>query len=78
MTISANVTEAGWVVSVETHEAKGGFACTVHVNHRTPEGTFSHGFRHGDVFPTEREAVLAGLREGMIWIELKMAKTIAL
>jgi len=78
MTISANVSDAGWLVSVETHEVEGGFACTVHVNHPRPEGTFAHEFRHNDVFSTEREAVLAGLREGMVWIELKMAKTIAL
>jgi hypothetical protein len=30
------------------------------------------------VFATEREAVLSGLREGMLWLELKIAKTIRL
>jgi len=28
-------------------------------------------------FATEREAVLAGLREGMVWVQLKMAKTLS-
>ncbi|WP_243751164.1 hypothetical protein [Paraburkholderia sp. BL10I2N1] len=39
---------------------------------------FEHQFLHGEVFSTEREAVLSGLREGMLWLELKIAKTIRL
>jgi hypothetical protein len=78
MTISARVSESGWDVSVETSEVAGGFASTIHVAHRTPEETFEHQFIHGEVFPTEREAVLSGLREGMLWLELKIAKTIRL
>jgi hypothetical protein len=78
MTISARVSESGWDVSVETNEVAGGFACTIHVTHRTPDEIFEHQFLHGEVFATEREAVLSGLREGMLWLELKIAKTIRL
>jgi hypothetical protein len=33
---------------------------------------------HSNEFPTEREAVLAGLREGMDWVELKMSNTFSI
>jgi hypothetical protein len=38
---------------------------------------FRHAFMHSSIFPTEREAVLAGLREGMDWIQLKMSNTLS-
>ena len=75
MALSGNVGEGDWSVSAEVHEAVGGFDCRIHINHRTPEGVFEHEFRHSSIFPTEREAVLAGLREGMVWVGLKMSKT---
>ncbi|SDI34554.1 UDP-glucose 4-epimerase [Paraburkholderia phenazinium] len=76
MTISGNVSEADWSVSTEVYEAAGGFDCRIRVSHRTPKGVFAHEFKHSRVFATEREAVLEGLREGMVWIELKRANTI--
>ena len=65
-------------VAKQTNEVAGGFACTIHVTQRTPDEIFEHQFLHGEVFSTEREAVLSGLREGMLWLELKIAKTIRL
>lgn len=76
MTISGNVSEADWSVSTEVSETTGGYGSRIHVSHRTPEGVFTHQFKHSRTFATEREAVLEGLREGMVWIELKQAKTI--
>lgn len=76
MTISGNVCDADWSVSTGVNETSGGYDCRIRVSHRTPEGVFSHGFKHSRIFATEREAVLEGLREGMVWIDLKRAKTI--
>jgi hypothetical protein len=75
MTISGTVSEADWSVSAEVDETDGGYACRIRVSHRTPDGVFTHEFKHSRIFATEREAVLDGLREGMVWVELKQAKT---
>jgi len=75
MSISGNVNEADWSVSAEVEETAGGYHCRIRVSHRTPEGVFQHEFKHSKVFPTEREAVLEGLREGMVWVGLKQART---
>ncbi|MFT4069397.1 hypothetical protein [Paraburkholderia sp.] len=78
MTLSANVQQGTWSVSVQTDAAQdGGYQATIHVRHTSPNGDFEHGFRHERVFATERDAVLEGLREGMTWIALKSTKTIA-
>lgn len=77
MTVSGNVSDGNWSVSVETHQIAGGFDCSIQLSHTTPEGTFTHAFNHSSIFPSEREAVLAGLREGMTWVQLKMSKTLS-
>lgn len=77
MTISGNVGDGDWSVTATTHHTAGGFVCTIQLSHHTPDGVFQHEFTHSGVFPTEREAVLAGLREGMEWVGLKMANTLS-
>ncbi|ACC70296.1 hypothetical protein PPMP20_32035 [Paraburkholderia phymatum] len=77
MTLSGKVQEGEWSVSVQTEAAEeGGYRSTIHVRHSSPEGDFERTFRHDKPCSTEREAVLDGLREGMSWIGLKMARTI--
>jgi hypothetical protein len=78
MTLSANVGDGDWSVAAATHPAAGGFDCSIQLSHHTSEGIFKHEFKHSAVFPTEREAVLAGLREGMEWIHLKMSNTLSI
>lgn len=76
MSLTGKVDEDGWSVRVETrHAADGKFCSDIHVSHRAQGGAFSHTFTKCEAFPTEREAMLAGLREGMIWIELKRSRT---
>lgn len=75
MTITGKVSEADWSVSTEVNQADGGYECRIRVTHRTPGGVFTHEFKHGGIFAAAREAMLEGLREGMVWIELKQAKT---
>jgi bacillopeptidase F (M6 metalloprotease family) len=77
MTLSGSVYDGHWSVSVVTHPTPGGFDCTIQLSHTTAEGVFTHEFRHDSIFPSEREAVLAGLREGMVWVQLKMSKTLS-
>ena len=77
MTLSGNVQEAEWSVNVQTEPVEdGGYRSTIQVRQSSPEGDFEHTFQHGKKFSTERDAVLDGLREGMTWIGLKMARTI--
>jgi hypothetical protein len=78
MTLSGKVSENDWCVSAEAHQTTGGFDCLIRVSHSGPEGTFEREFRHCRTFPTGREALLDGLREGLIWIELKMSKAFSL
>ena len=78
MALSGNVCNSDWSVSAVTHQTTGGFDCTIQLSHNTPKGVFKHEFTHSSVFPTEREAVLAGLREGMVWVQLKMSKTLSI
>ncbi|WP_341319232.1 UDP-glucose 4-epimerase [Paraburkholderia sp. IMGN_8] len=78
MALSGSVCDNDWSVSVTTHQTAGGFYCSIQLSHNAPEGVFKHGFTHSGVFPTEREAVLAGLREGMVWVQLKVARTLSL
>ncbi|MGF6793365.1 UDP-glucose 4-epimerase [Paraburkholderia sp. 35.1] len=78
MTLSGKVGDGHWSVSVVTHPTAGGFNCSIQLSHTTPEGVFTHEFTHSSVLPSEREAVLAGLREGMVWVQLKMSKTLSL
>ncbi|KVZ04400.1 hypothetical protein [Burkholderia ubonensis] len=77
MTLSGNIREDDWSVEVETRPdaAGGGFRCRVQVEHGVGAGRFHHAFEHIESYPTEREAVLAGLRAGMTWIELKRSQT---
>lgn len=74
MKLSGDVCDSNWAVSARTQTTAGGFDCRIHISHAIPQGTFEHEFKHSGVYPTEREAVLAGLREGMVWVELKMSK----
>jgi hypothetical protein len=77
MALSGNVCDSDWSVSAVTHRAAGGFDCAIRLSHNTPEGVFKHEFTHSSIFPTECEAVLAGLREGMVGVKLKMSKTLS-
>ncbi|MBN3817885.1 UDP-glucose 4-epimerase [Paraburkholderia sp. Se-20369] len=75
MALSGNIREDDWTVEVETRpDDVGGFRCRVRVEHSEGTGRFRHEFEHGHAYPTEREAVLAGLRAGMTWIELKRSQ----
>jgi hypothetical protein len=74
MTLSGKVGKSDWSVSAEAHPTTGGFDCLIRVSHSGPDGAFEREFKHCKTFPTEREALLDGLREGIVWIELKMSK----
>jgi hypothetical protein len=77
MTLSGNVGDGHWSVSAVTRPTTGGFDCLIQLSHATPEGVFAHEFRHSSIFSSEREAVLAGLREGMVWVQLEMSRTMS-
>jgi ribonuclease HI len=73
MTLSGSVDGPAWHVSVQTSPGPGGFVCTVRVAHDGVRGSFQHEFEHMTRHTVEREAMLAGLREGMMWIDHKVA-----
>lgn len=75
MTLSGSVDGPGWHVSVHTSPGPSGFVCTVRVAHDGPRGRFQHEFTHVTRHTVEREAMLAGLREGMMWIDHKVARS---
>lgn len=74
MALSGSVEGPGWRVSARTSPVPDGFACTVCVAHGGACGAFEHEFAYAGRHTVEREALLAALREGMIWIDHKMAK----
>jgi hypothetical protein len=74
MTLTANAQDREWSVNVSScAEPVGGYRAVIHVAHNCGSGAFEYEFRHSGTFRTEREALLEGLREGMTWIELKIA-----
>ncbi|HEX7683029.1 MAG TPA: UDP-glucose 4-epimerase [Trinickia sp.] len=73
MSLSGTVQGPDWRVSGRTFPAARGFVCHVRVEH----GTFSHEFTHAAQMKRERDALFAGLREGMLWIDHKMSRTFA-
>ena len=75
MSMSGKVSESDWAVSATVGPVSGGFTCSIEVEHSDPTGKFMHRFKHHRVFRTEREAMLEGLRDGLIWIEQKMARS---
>lgn len=78
MALSGKVNDGDWSVAAVTHQVPGGFDCSIQLSHPTPDGIFAHEFRHSSIFPSERDAVLAGLREGMVWVQLKMSNTLSM
>ncbi|WP_244813919.1 hypothetical protein [Caballeronia sp. Lep1P3] len=79
--IESNQTEGGrsdWTVTCTTAQGPQGFVCSIGVEHRNVEGgRFVHRFCHACTLDSERDAVIAGLREGIAWIGLEAARTIA-
>jgi len=72
MTLNGNINAASWSVAVDTAPApQGGFSCQIHVTHTNGDAQFTHTFTHHRTFESETAAVLEGLREGMVWVELK-------
>ena len=78
MALTGQVTGDNWSVSTQGIPVDDSFCCEVHVAHSGPAGEFKHQFRHSKIFAREWEAVLDGLREGVVWIGLKRAETIHL
>ncbi len=63
MTMHGEIHDGDWEVEVATSRCDDGrFACWIRVAHRLQDAS-------------ERDAMVAGLREGMIWIELKRCHT---
>ena len=75
MALTGCVHEDDWSVSGETRQVTGGFTCQIRVQHAIPDGKFDHAFTQSGVFSTGHEAMIEGLREGMVWIGLKRANT---
>ncbi|SAL86748.1 UDP-glucose 4-epimerase [Caballeronia choica] len=77
MALTGKIDGADWSVHADTLDVPGGYVCELRVEHRDPKGfRFEHRFRHSGRFDSERDAILAGLREGMVWVGLKLTKTI--
>jgi hypothetical protein len=76
MAMHGEIHDGDWEVDVATSRRDDGrFACLIRVAHRLQDATFKREFQHTETFANERDAMVAGLREGMIWIELKRCRT---
>lgn len=72
MTLRGIVDAGSWIVQAITSPApQGGFTCQISITQSAPAEEFGHAFAHHREFETEAEAVLDGLREGMLWVDLK-------
>lgn len=72
MTLKGTVDTDTWSVEATTSPApEGGFGCQINITERLPEKRLRHAFVHHRTFENEADAVLEGLREGMLWIGLK-------
>lgn len=76
MTLKGTVDAGTWIVEANTAPApQGGFGWHVSIRQGTPERPFVRSFSHHRTFDTEAAAVLDGLHEGMVWIDLKSRHT---
>ncbi|WP_322078404.1 hypothetical protein [Burkholderia cepacia] len=76
MTLSGEVHDADWSVTIETIAAEtGGYRCRIHVTFTSPDGVCERTFAHSRTYDTEREAAIDGLRAGMTWVEMRKSNT---
>ncbi|WP_322047352.1 UDP-glucose 4-epimerase [Paraburkholderia sp. J67] len=72
MTLNGHIDATGWRVDARTSPAPaGGFSCEIVVSHDAAPQRATHTFTHHLTFRTERDALLEGLREGMVWVDLR-------
>jgi len=72
MTLNGTINADTWTVKAETLPAQHGcYGCRIRVFHTSPKAQFSREFTHHNTFESETMAVLEGLREGVLWVELK-------
>ncbi|KAK45599.1 UDP-glucose 4-epimerase [Caballeronia jiangsuensis] len=78
MSLKGSIDGSDWTVSCSTEQTPRGIECSISVEQRNADGgRFMHRFKHAHTYNNEREAILAGLREGMTWIRLKGSNTIS-
>jgi hypothetical protein len=78
MSLKGSIDDSDWTVSCNTEQTPRGIECSISVEQRNVDGgRFMHRFKHPHAYGNEREAILAGLREGMTWIRLKESNTIS-
>ncbi|KVS53662.1 UDP-glucose 4-epimerase [Burkholderia cepacia] len=76
MTLSGEVHDADWSVTIQTIDAEtGGYRCRIHVAFASPDGACERTFAHSRTHDTEREAAIDGLRAGMTWVEMRKSNT---
>jgi hypothetical protein len=72
MTMNGTISADTWTVTVETVPVpEGRYGCHIHVSYTPPEAGFTRDFAHHSTFESETAAVLDGLREGILWVELR-------
>jgi len=70
MTMRGTVNTGAWTVEAMTSPMpQGGFGCNISITQSSPE-LVGHAFAHRGTYDDEVAAVLDGLREGMLWIEV--------
>lgn len=73
MTVTGVVSSEFGTVEAETMlSAHGKYLCRIKVIQGAAEQGHSHSFSHHRIFDSERDAVLDGLHEGMVWLDLKL------
>jgi hypothetical protein len=73
MALKGTIESGTWSVESETSPVpQGGFSCRIRVTHGSPGQRFIHTFAHHRTCASETAAVLDGLREGMVWVDLKL------
>ncbi|WP_293036443.1 UDP-glucose 4-epimerase [Paraburkholderia sp.] len=78
MTLKGSIESDIWSVEAETLPApEGSFCCRINVTHGAPAQCCTHTFAHHRVWANEMDAVLDGLREGMVWVDLKFRHAFA-
>jgi hypothetical protein len=76
MELTGQIASNDWTVAAQSSRAGSGYAGLVTIRMHGTEPPFERSFCRETLFLTQGEAVLAALKEGMILIELAMAKTI--
>lgn len=77
MELAGHIDGTDWTVAAQSSSASEGYGALVTLSMRGTHPHMERSFHCETLFPTQADAILAGLKEGMILVDLVMSNTLA-